>query len=127
MAITTKQIGNSKYAYLSFREGDRIVQKYLGPLDDSQVRLFLEEKKKSSRIPESLSVLYWDARLEEIKLKENARYVIERVLQYGDLDALNWLQRVYPSEKILDVIFISRTLTEKSKNFWRIWFGVNDA
>ena len=53
---------------------------------------------------------------------KNARYVIERVLELGGLDALQWLQRNYPTRRIVETLEISRKITTKFRNFWTIWF-----
>ena len=52
---------------------------------------------------------------------------MEKVLEFGDLDAFEWLRDVYPGWQIKETLLLSRTLPEKSRNFWTIWFGVNDA
>lgn len=116
-----------KYAYLASREGRKVVHRYLGPADNPRVKKIISDRNEARRIPEGLRTLFWDTRIENIHIKNNARYIIERVLEMGDLDALRWLQRVYPVRTIIDVIETSRVLTGKSRNFWRIWFEAEDA
>ncbi|OHE61180.1 MAG: hypothetical protein A2Z47_11190 [Thermodesulfovibrio sp. RBG_19FT_COMBO_42_12] len=127
MNLITKKIGNGEYAYLVFREGKKIVHKYLGSVNNPQVIKLTTGKKDVSIIPKWLQYLFWDTSLNKIHIKQNARYIIERVLEFGDMYALEWLQRVYPTRTIIDVIFLSRNLTEKSRNFWRLWFGITDV
>jgi len=127
MNLITKKIGNGEYAYLVFREGKKIVHKYLGSVNNPQVIKLTMGKKDVSIIPKWLQYLFWDTSLNKIHIKQNARYIIERVLEFGDMYALEWLQRVYPTRTIIDVIFLSRNLTEKSRNFWRLWFGITDV
>ena len=127
MAIITRKIGNKEYAYLIFREGEKVTHKYLGSLKNPHVARLMDTQKESSVIPVRLHALFWDTGLEKIHIKRNARYIIERLLEFGDMYALEWLQRVYPARTIIDVIFLSRNITEKSRNFWMLWFGVTDA
>lgn len=127
MAIITRKIGNKEYAYLILREGEKVIHKYLGSLKNPQVTRLMDTQKESSSIPARLHSLFWDTSLEKIHLKRNARYIIERLLEFGDMFALEWLQRAYPTRTIIDVIFLSRNLTEKSRNFWMLWFGVADV
>lgn len=87
----------------------------------------MKDKKEVSVIPGKLKHLFWDTSLDKIHLKQNARYIIERVLEFGDLSALEWLQKVYPASNIIDVIFLSRNISEKTRNFWKIWFGPPDV
>lgn len=127
MGIVTKKIGNKVYAYLVNREGKRVVHKYLGSINDPEVEKMMLDQKETTSVPERFRSLFWDTNLHNIHVKRNARYVIERVLELGNLDALNWLQRVYTVQNILDVLNTSRALSEKSRLFWKLWFGVEDA
>jgi len=124
MKVITKKIGNSEYAYLVFREGKKVVHKYLGSTDNPQVVKMMLDKEEFSTVPEWLRYLFWDTDFKKIQMKRNARYVIERILEFGDLNSLEWLQKVYPISTIIDVIFLSRVISEKSRNFWMLWFGV---
>ncbi|MBI5639250.1 MAG: hypothetical protein HZA17_02385 [Nitrospirae bacterium] len=127
MNIVRKKIGKNEYAYLSSREGRRIVHKYLGPAVDPQVSRFISEKEAVSCVPERLKGLFWDTRLSNLHLRKNMRYIIERVLEFGDMRAVLWLQMVYPVRTILDVLAVSRGITDKSRQFWVLWFGAVDA
>jgi hypothetical protein len=127
MGLITKAIGKRKYSYLVLREGERVVHKYLGSSDNPLVAKIASLKKETSVIPERFGSLFWDTSLSNIHLKKNARYIIERILEFGDADALKWMQRVYPVQTIIQVLYLSRAVSEKSRNFWAIWFGVGDA
>ena len=85
------------------------------------------KRTMASGVPEDLSSLFWDTNWRQIHLRRHARYVIERVLELGWLDAVSWLQRVYPVQTIIDVLTVSKVITAKSRNFWKLWFGVKDA
>ena len=127
MAVITKKVGNRSYVYLSTREGDKIIHKYLGPADDPNVEKNISALRETKAVPEKFRSLFWDTRPENIHLKRNGSYVIERVLELGDLDAIRWLRRVYPTQRILQVLTTSRTLSMKSRNFWRLWFGLENS
>lgn len=127
MAVITKKIGGNEYAYLAIREGRKVVHKYLGSVNDPEVSRIISRKTDLTGVPERFHTLFWDTNPAHIHLKRNARYIIERVLEFGDLKSLQWLQWVYPVQVIADVLNVSRSITPKSKNFWMIWFGINDA
>jgi hypothetical protein len=127
MSIITKKIGGKEYAYLVVREGKKVIHKYLGPAGSPQVTKIMRDKKEAKGVPEKLKFLFWDTSIKKIHIKRNARYIIERVLEFGDMEALNWLQRVYTVQKIIDVLSTSRNISLKSQNFWLIWFGAEDA
>ena len=127
MNLITKKIANREYSYLVFREGKKVVHKYLGPAKNPEVVKLGLDKEEVSTIPERMRYLFWDTSLSKVHIKRNTRYIIERVLEFGDMYALEWLQRVYPARTIADVIFLSRIITEKSRNFWMLWFGITDV
>jgi hypothetical protein len=127
MNVVTKRIGKREYTYLVVREGKKVVHKYLGPADEPKVIKIISDKKETSAIPARFRPLFWDTNLSKIHIKINARYIIERVLEFGNMDAIEWLQKVYPLQTIIDVLNMSRIITEQSRNFWLIWFGVTDV
>jgi len=123
MSIVTKKIGKRKYAYLAVREGKKVVHKYLGPIDSSAVEKKIADLREANRVPDRFRVLFWDTDLGNVSLKRNARYIIERILEFGSLEAVYWLQKVYTTRTILDALHESVVVSEKSRNFWDIWFG----
>lgn len=127
MAILIKKIGGKEYAYHAYRQGGKVVHKYLGHASDTQVMEKVQELAAEKRIPDKFLSLFWDAEPSSIGIKKNARYIIERVLEMGGMDAIRWLQRIYPTRLIIEVCESSRKVSARSKNFWRIWFGYKYA
>jgi hypothetical protein len=127
MAIVKKTIGNGEYAYLVTREGSKVVSRYLGPADRPDVKKFIGDREELRRVPGRFRALFWDTALRNIHLRRHARNVIERVLEYGSLEAVGWMQRVYPTHTILEVLRTSRAISGKSRGFWQIWFGEDRA
>lgn len=127
MAVIKKKIGGKYYAYISAREGGKVVHRYIGPADDSATQKKLSVFAGSDAVPVSFRSLFWDVRLESISVKRNSSYIIARLLNFGGLDAINWIQLVYPVRKILGVLASSRALSEKSRNFWSLWFDIENT
>jgi len=127
MGVIIKKIGNREYAYLVIREGKKVIHKYIGPAGSPLAMQRMREKNEITAIPPRFRSLFWDTGIDKIHVKKNARYIIERLLELGDMDAIEWLQRVYTSRQIMDVLYLSRQLTEKSRNFWLLWFGAGTA
>lgn len=121
--MTVKKIGTRKYAYLAYRRGERVIHQYLGPLSSPRVQRKIRILEEEKKVPPGLTALFWDVDPSRIDLKRNARYVIERVLEMGGLEALDWLQRIYPTRLLIEMCEVSRKISEKSRLFWRIWFG----
>lgn len=126
MGIVTKVISGREYAYRVRREGEKVISQYIGPVSSPEVKKALSEHRELASVPERLRSLFWDTDIRNVHLKRHARYIIERMLEFGSLDAINWLQRVYTLQKIIDVLDSSRALSEKSRLFWRLWFGIEN-
>jgi hypothetical protein len=123
LSIVIKTIGKQQYAYQAYRNGNRIVQKYLGNIADNKVKKMLEELKRTNQVQQRFYPLFWDVEPNKINIRKNARYIIERVLEVGDTAAFQWIQNMYPTRLILDTCNTSRKISEKSRTFWKIWLG----
>ncbi len=125
MSVVIKKKGKRKYAYLAYRTGSKVTHKYLGPLADPDVATKVDKLRAEKDIPRRFHHLFWDADPKAIDLRANARYVIERVLELGDVNAFSWLQRLYPTGRIIETCATSRKVSAKSKNFWEVWLDAS--
>lgn len=75
-------------------------------------------------IPKSLRLLFWDTNIDDFDPRAYPVYAIERVLEYGDEEAVAWMRSLFSREQILDVLRTDRNLTPRSANFWAILFGL---
>ncbi|OFZ79690.1 MAG: hypothetical protein A2583_06705 [Bdellovibrionales bacterium RIFOXYD1_FULL_53_11] len=71
--------------------------------------------------------LFWDANPEKISFSKNGRYIIERILELGSLEAFEWLLKIFSLKKIIEVFITSKSMSNKSVNFWMIWLGLKNA
>lgn len=62
--------------------------------------------------------LFWDTRPEWIDVNKNAKYIIERVLDFGRDTEVSWMYRTYPKPLIRDVVEKSRILRPRTKKLW---------
>lgn len=127
MGISIKKIGGRQYAYTAYRRGDRIVQQYIGPAKDPAVAAKIAAAGKGQALPAHVYPLFWDVDPHTLHVRRHSRYIIERILDVGGVEALWWAQRQYPTALIIEVCLTSRRLSERSKIFWSIWFGEEHA
>ncbi|MEK7649114.1 MAG: hypothetical protein AAB400_04365 [Patescibacteria group bacterium] len=67
--------------------------------------------------------LFWDVDPKTIDAKKHARYIIERILDHGMLNEMQWLTRQYPRQAIRRVLALPRVqLHAKSKSLWSLVF-----
>jgi hypothetical protein len=77
----------------------------------------------NSGIPETLRKYFWDVAYEDLSLEKYPKFIAERILNFGDIDAVKWLQSVLDRDFIRSVIINSRNLNPKTKNYWKLMLG----
>ena len=65
--------------------------------------------------------LFWDVNPAVIDPDKNARYVIERILEFGRPEETHWLFTRYPKDEIRRVLGLPRTqIGPRSKALWSL-------
>lgn len=62
--------------------------------------------------------LFWDVDPRTIDTKKHARYIIERILDFGTDDEVRWMWRQYPRPILRDVVKHSRVLHPQTRVLW---------
>lgn len=75
-------------------------------------------------LPEFLRPLFWEVDFDRLRVQGHERYVIERVLEYGDDQAIRWLQRTFNSRAIADVVRHSRKISRNTATLWALVLDV---
>jgi hypothetical protein len=76
------------------------------------------------RLPRRLGKFFWDVSPDQIDLNRHSEYVIARLLEHGDLVAIQWVIKAYRKEEIIKVVKQSRHLSRKTANFWRLRLAI---
>lgn len=61
--------------------------------------------------------LFWDIDREKLSLGKDWYFIIERILEYGDIDDVLWMESAFPRDKIAETIKKSRTLSNKTLSY----------
>ena len=64
--------------------------------------------------------LFWDVDPKTIDLKRHARYIIERILDFGNDKEVRWMNRQYSRPMIKGTLKRSRVIHGKSKALWSL-------
>ena len=64
--------------------------------------------------------LFWDTNPENIDFKENAQYVIERIMDFGRDEEVRWLWNFYDKSLMKKVVEKSRSLRPQTKALWTL-------
>jgi len=75
-------------------------------------------------LPAFLRPYFWEVDFTRVRLPEHEVYVIERLLEYGDDQAIGWLRRAFAPESIARVVRRSRRLSRNTANLWSLLLGI---
>lgn len=81
----------------------------------------MKRRKKPSKKPKMIRFrpeLFWDVDPKTIDPKKHARYVIERILDFGKDQEIRWIWYSYPSVLIHDIAKNSRVLHSQTRPLW---------
>jgi len=76
-------------------------------------------------LPRFLKKYFWDVDFSKLDKKTHSRFIIERILEYGDEKAIKWMEKNFKLNEIKKVVCQSRNLSLKSANFWQLIFNLN--
>jgi len=80
------------------------------------------KKRKEKKSIRFRPTLFWDVDPKTIDPKKHARYIIERVLDFGNDREVRWLVHSYPPRLIQRTVQESRVLHAKTKALWSLMF-----
>lgn len=69
-------------------------------------------------INENIRRFFWDVDPVGLNLKKNSGYIIARILEFGDTEAIAWLFRTYNKKIIRGVLINQRGFSRRTANFW---------
>lgn len=69
-------------------------------------------------LPDSFKSYFWDVNFDSLNLKENKSFILKRLLDRGDTQALTWVLQNYDREDIGELLLSSRDISQKTANFW---------
>jgi hypothetical protein len=76
-------------------------------------------------IPHFLHRFFWDHKPDQIDDNRYAFFIIERLLEVGNDEAIYWVFDRYPDNCIIEVVKSSRSLSRKTANFWTNHFRLD--
>ncbi|MCL4354511.1 hypothetical protein M1349_03515 [Patescibacteria group bacterium] len=62
--------------------------------------------------------LFWDTNPKKLNTNNNARYIIERIMDFGNDDEVRWMKREYSKPMLHQVAKTSKVLQPNSKALW---------
>ena len=75
-------------------------------------------------IPKKMYKYFWDVKPKEISPKKDKKFIIERLLEYGDLEEMRWIQKNFNIDDIKEVLITSRKISPKTGVFFSLYFSL---
>ncbi|MGR3218323.1 MAG: DUF6922 domain-containing protein [Candidatus Anammoxibacter sp.] len=67
---------------------------------------------------------FWDTPLDAIDEIKHKDFIIERLLQNGGLDGIQWILDNYGPEELKRVVMNSRFISRRTAYFWSVYFSI---
>lgn len=77
------------------------------------------------KLPRFLHPLFWDTDPVKIDLSKHQKYVIERVMDWGDMPHVKWMLDNFSKKEIKDTLRRTRNLFKRSAYFWANFLKVD--
>jgi len=84
------------------------------------------QKKLPRRLPKFLHKYFWEAKADQINPDLANFYIINRLLDKGNLVAIKWVLTNFPKSLIKKTIQTKRDWQKKSINFWAHYFKLKN-
>lgn len=75
-------------------------------------------KRKVKKVMRFRQSLFWDVDPKTIDPKKHARYIIERIMDFGTDEEVRWMWHYYPKSLLHDVAENSRVIHDKTRPLW---------
>jgi len=80
--------------------------------------------RRKGIIPKRIKRLFWDVDKDTVDLILHRSYIIRRIMDYGNIEDVKWMLKIYSQREIIEVIRKSWGLSRKSAYFWSTYFNI---
>jgi len=77
-------------------------------------------------LPKYLRPFFWDVDFKRLNIEKSSYFIINRLMEHGDEGAISFLLNAFSRKEIIHVLKNSRSLSRRSREFWKIFFDIKD-
>lgn len=77
-------------------------------------------------LPKQLRPFFWDVDFQGLSIEGASYFIISRLLDRGDVSSIKFLFRTFSEKQMTHVIKNSRSLSKRSRQFWKTFFDMED-
>ncbi len=81
----------------------------------------------AGQLPNSLRSFFWDVDIDKISTVESAHFIIGRLMEHGDENAVQFLFKSYRRDQLVHALKTSRTISRRSRVFWQILLDMDET
>lgn len=76
-------------------------------------------------LPSFLKIMFWDTDFDKLEILKNPHYIIKRVLDRGDTNAIKWLLKTFSKNQIVNTVTTSQEISRKTATFWASFYNID--
>jgi hypothetical protein len=80
----------------------------------------------SERLPNYLHPFFWDVDFRKLSIEGSSYFIISRLMEHGDESSMGFLLKTYSQKEMIHVLKNSRSLSRRTKGFWKVFFNLED-
>ena len=77
------------------------------------------------KLPPSFKQYFWEINFEKLDLEKRRAYVLKRLLEYGNKEAIAWIWKNFEESEMKDTLCKFRGYSQKSANFWALLLDIS--
>ena len=82
---------------------------------------------KAKKLPKSLYKFFWDVDVTKLDLDDKRYFVIQRLLDKGNLEAVRWVRKNYSNQDITAAFYQLRDFRTKIGRFWTLFLNLDQS
>lgn len=83
--------------------------------------------KTPRRIPEELEGFFWDVNVKKLDPSKKPYFVIQRLLDKGNVQAVRWVRQNYTPQDIAETFYHMRDFRTKVGRFWEAFLDLSPS
>lgn len=81
-------------------------------------------KPLPTQLPPELHRYFWDINAAKLNPAEHSKYVINRLMNMGNVAAIRWMRRSFPQDLIVETVKTMRDFSSKTAMFWAHFYSI---
>ena len=79
----------------------------------------------SQKEKDLLKPIFWDTDINKLDILKYKKYTIERILQNGRIEHINWMFLNFSDDEIIDAVKNSLIIDRRTANYWALYYKIN--